>query len=109
MDADPEHLKLGPFVVMHAIADYVVDHYLSVTSLMETDIDSIEVVAFQPGRKLDVEPIYLLKREVVELRRCVHPLSVAFGRMQTDNKGLISKEVRRYLRDVADHQTEAAE
>ncbi|EUA86171.1 magnesium and cobalt transport transmembrane CorA domain protein [Mycobacterium ulcerans str. Harvey] len=49
MDADPEHLKLGPFVVMHAIADYVVDHYLSVTSLMETDIDSIEVVAFQPA------------------------------------------------------------
>ena len=59
--------------------------------------------------KLDVEPIYLLKREVVELRRCVAPLSGAFQRMQTENKDLISKEVRRYLRDVADHQTEAAE
>ncbi|CAM4445949.1 Magnesium transport protein CorA [Mycobacterium basiliense] len=109
MDADPEHLQLGPYAVMHAIADYVVDHYLSVTSLMETDIDSIEEVAFEPGRRLDVEPIYLLKREVVELRRCVHPLSIAFQRMQTENKDLISKELRRYLRDVADHQTEAAE
>lgn len=109
MDADPKHLRLGPYAVMHAIADYVVDHYLEVTNLMETDIDSIEEVAFQPGRKLDVEPIYLLKREVVELRRCVHPLSNAFGRMQTENKDLISKEVRRYLRDVADHQTEAAD
>jgi magnesium transporter len=29
--------------------------------------------------------------------------------MQTENKDLISKEVRRYLRDVADHQTEAAD
>src|SRR6185312_1716162 len=66
-------------------------------------------VAFAPGRKIDVEPIYLLKREVVELRRCVAPLSGAFGRMQTENKDLISKEVRSYLRDVADHQTEAAE
>jgi magnesium transporter len=56
-----------------------------------------------------VEPIYLLKREVVELRRCVSPLSGAFQRMQTENKDLISKEVRRYLRDVADHQTEAAD
>ncbi|OSC38709.1 magnesium/cobalt transporter CorA [Mycobacterium decipiens] len=109
MDADAEHLRLGPYAVMHAIADYVVDHYLEVTNLMETDIDSIEEVAFAPGRKLDVEPIYLLKREVVELRRCVNPLSTAFQRMQTENKDLISKEVRRYLRDVADHQTEAAD
>jgi magnesium transporter len=109
LDADPEHLQLGPYAVMHAIADHVVDHYLEVASLMETDIDSIEVVAFAPGRKLDVEPIYLLKREVVELRRCVNPLSAAFQRMQTEGKDLISKEVRRYLRDVTDHQTSAAD
>jgi magnesium transporter len=109
MDADPEHLRLGPYAVMHAIADYVVDHYLDVTRLMEVDIDAIEEVAFSPGRTLDVEPIYLLKREVVELRRCVSPLSVAFQRMQTESKDLISKEVRRYLRDVADHQSEAAD
>jgi len=109
MDADPEHLSLGPYAVMHAIADYVVDHYLGVTHLMEADIDAIEEVAFSPGRTLDVEPIYLLKREVVELRRCVSPLSTAFSRMQTENKDVISKEVRRYLRDVADHQSEAAD
>jgi magnesium transporter len=29
--------------------------------------------------------------------------------MQSEHKDLISKEVRRYLRDVADHQTHAAE
>jgi magnesium transporter len=109
MEADAEQLKLGPYSVMHAIADNVVDHYLEVSSAMEADIDGIEEVAFGPGRKLDVEPIYLLKREVVELRRCVNPLSVAFHRMQIENKDLISKEVRRYLRDVADHQSEAAD
>jgi magnesium transporter len=109
MEANPEHLRLGPYAVMHAIADHVVDHYVEVTSLMEVDVDSVEEVAFSSGRHLDVEPIYLLKREVVELRRCVNPLSVAFGRIQTENKDLISKEVRRYLRDVADHQAEAAE
>ena len=109
MDADPEHLRLGPYAVMHAIADHVVDHYTDVTRLMECDIDVIEEVAFSPGRTLDVEPIYMLKREVVELRRCVNPLSAAFQRMQTEDKDLISKEVRRYLRDVADHQTAAAD
>ena len=109
MDADPEHSRLGPYAVMHAIADHVVDHYVEVTNLMESDIDSIEALAFAPGRTLEVEPIYLLKREVVELRRCVAPLSQAFQRLQTENKDLICKEVRRYLRDVADHHSEAAE
>ena len=109
MDADPEQLRLGPYAVMHAIADDVVDHYLEVSSLIESDIDSIEEVAFAPGSKIDVEPVYLLKREVVELRRCVSPLSAAFHRMQVENKDLISKEVRRYLRDVADHHSEAAD
>jgi magnesium transporter len=109
MDANPRHLRLGPYAVMHAISDYVVDHYLDVTNHMECDIDAIEEVAFSPGKTIDVEPIYLLKREVVEMRRCVAPLSGAFQKMQAENKDLISKEVRRYLRDVADHQSEAAD
>jgi magnesium transporter len=109
MDANPELLRLGPYAVMHAIADSVVDHYLEVSGLIESDIDDVQEVAFGPSRTLDVEPIYLLKREVVELRRSVNPLSVAFRRMQLDNKDLMSKEVRRYLRDVADHHSEAAD
>ncbi len=109
MDADPEHMRLGPFAVMHAIADYVVDRYVEVTNLMESDIDAIEEVAFAPDTRTDVEPIYQIKREVVELRRAVAPLSVPFQRMQSDYKDLISKEVRRYLRDVADHHARAGE
>jgi magnesium transporter len=109
MDADPDHMRLGPYAVMHAIADYVVDHYLEVTHLMATDIDAIEEVAFAPGHRTEIEPIYLLKREVVQLRRCVSPLSLPFQRMQSEHKDVISKEVRRYLRDVGDHQTLAAD
>ncbi len=108
LDANPEHMRLGPYAVMHAIADYVVDHYLEVTGLMETDVDSLEEEAFAPGRKTDVEPIYLLKREVVELRRAVEPLSAAFERLH-ENADLVSEEVRRYMRDVADHQAHAAD
>jgi magnesium transporter len=95
--------------VMHAIADTVVDHYLEVTDLMATDIDAIEEVAFTPGARTDIAPIYQIKREVVELRRSVNPLSIPFARLQTEHKDLISKEVRRYLRDVGDHHTHAAD
>jgi magnesium transporter len=109
MEANPAQMRLGPYAVMHAIADYVVDNYLEVTHLMETDIDAVEEEAFAPDHRTRIEPIYHLKREVVELRRCVNPLSVPFARMQSEHKDLISKEVRRYLRDVADHQMHAAE
>ncbi|HYY02068.1 MAG TPA: magnesium/cobalt transporter CorA, partial [Mycobacterium sp.] len=109
MDDNPEHMRLGPFAVMHAIADSVVDHYLDVTTLMATDIDAIEESAFTPGARTDIEPIYQIKREVVELRRSINPLSVPFQRLQTEHKDLISKEVRRYLRDVSDHQSQAAD
>ncbi|WP_428341129.1 magnesium and cobalt transport protein CorA [Mycobacterium sp.] len=109
MDADPEHMQLGPFAVMHAIADAVVDHYLDVTQLMEGDIDAIEEEAFAPDHRTQIEPIYQMKREVVELRRSVNPLSVPFARLQSEHKDLVSKEVRRYLRDVGDHHTHAAD
>jgi magnesium transporter len=108
IDCDPAVTLLGPYAVMHAIADYVVDHYLEVTRLMETDIDSIEEESFAPRNKVEIEQIYLLKREVVELRRAVSPLSAAFQRM-TEYKDLVSKEVLRYMRDVADHQAQAAD
>jgi magnesium transporter len=109
MDHDPEHLLRGPYAVMHAIADHVVDHYVDVTQLMECDIDAIEENAFSPETETDIDHIYLLKREVVELKRAVNPLSQALARIAADHKDLVSKEVLRYLRDVLDHATAAAD
>jgi magnesium transporter len=109
MDASPAILKLGPYAVMHAIADHVVDSYLDVTDLIETDIDAMEEEIFSPRTKTNIECIYLLKREVVELRRAVGPLTLALQRMGTDHNDLISIEVRRYMRDVLDHNIQASD
>jgi magnesium transporter len=109
LDASPATLKLGPYAVMHAIADHVVDNYLDITDLIETDIDAMEEDIFSPLTQTNIECIYLLKREVVELRRAVAPLTLALQRMGTDHNDLISIEVRRYLRDVLDHNTQASD
>ena len=105
----PRTLKLGPYAVMHAIADHVVDSYLDVTDLIETDIDTMEEDIFSPTRKTNIECIYLLKREVVELRRAVAPLTLGLQRIGTDHNDLISIEVRRYMRDVLDHNIQASD
>ena len=109
MDASPAIMKLGPYAIMHAIADHVVDSYLDVTDLIETDIDAMEEDIFSPRTHTNIECIYLLKREVVELRRAVSPLTVALQRLGTDHNDLISIEVRRYMRDVLDHNITASD
>ncbi|MGX9787262.1 magnesium/cobalt transporter CorA [Mycobacterium sp. MMS18-G62] len=109
LDASPATLKLGPYAIMHAIADHVVDHYLEVTDMMEVDIDAMEEDIFSPATQTNIECIYLLKREVVEMRRAVGPLTTALQRMLTDHNDLISVEVRRYMRDVSDHASQAAD
>jgi magnesium transporter len=109
LDASPAILKLGPYAVMHAIADHVVDSYLDVTDLIETDIDAMEEDIFSPLTQTNIECIYLLKREVVELRRAVSPLTLGLQRILTDHNDMISVEVRRYMRDVLDHNTQAAD
>src|SRR6202171_1020877 len=109
MDASPAIMKLGPYAIMHAIADHVVDSYLDVTDLIQTDIDAMEDDIFSPRTHTNIECIYLLKREVVELRRAVSPLTVALQRLGTDHNDLISIEVRRYVRDVLDHNIQASD
>ncbi len=109
IDASPATLTLGPYAIMHAIADHVVDSYLDVTDLVETDIDAMEEDIFSPLTNTNIECIYLLKREVVELRRAVSPLTTALQRIGTDHNDLISIEVRRYMRDVLDHNIQASD
>jgi magnesium transporter len=109
MDSSPARLELGPYAVMHAIADHVVDGYLEVADLVEKDIDAMEEDVFSPLTQTDIESIYLLKREIVELRRAVGPLTLALQRLGSEHNDLVSKEVRRYMRDVLDHNTQAAD
>jgi magnesium transporter len=109
MDSAPSNCRLGPYAVMHAIADHVVDSYLDVTDLVENDIDAMEENVFSPDSSTDIEHIYLMKREVVELRRAVSPLAKDLERMGSDYNDLVSKEVRRYMRDVLDHTMKASD
>jgi magnesium transporter len=67
MHQSPAILKLGPYAVMYAIAEHVVDGYRQVSELLETDIDALQSHVFSPSEPTDVEPLYLLKREIAEL------------------------------------------
>ncbi|MEJ3656766.1 magnesium and cobalt transport protein CorA [Actinomycetes bacterium KLBMP 9759] len=103
LESDPEQLALGPAAVLHAIADHVVDTYLEVTEAIEDDIDDMEAQVFTPRSTMDAEQIYVLKREVLELRRAVVPLTAPVRKLTEGYSSLVPHEVRSYFRDVDDH------
>jgi magnesium transporter len=109
LETERVQLQLGPCGVLQAVTRYVVEHYLDVVRPLERDIDVVEEQTFAPRSSTGIEQIYLLKRDVVALRRAIGPLGTALETMTTDHADLLSREVGRYMRDLFDHQTQAAE
>lgn len=109
LEDDPGQLALGPAAVLHAVADRVVDTYLEVTEAIEADIDEMEAKIFTPRSTVDAEQIYVMKREVLELRRAVVPLGPPVRKLTEGYSSLVPHEVRSYFRDVDDHLVTAAE
>ncbi|MGW7459478.1 magnesium and cobalt transport protein CorA [Streptomyces sp. NPDC054797] len=109
MEDSPDLLKRGPEAVLYAILDAVVDGYAPVVAGVENDVDEIETEVFSGDPKVS-RRIYELSREVVEFARATRPLTrILEGLSAGFEKYGIDEELRRYLRDVADHATHVTE
>ncbi|MFF4605115.1 magnesium/cobalt transporter CorA [Streptomyces sp. NPDC001339] len=103
MEDAPELLKRGPEAVLYAILDAVVDGYAPVVAGVQNDIDEIETEVFGGDPRVS-RRIYELSREVVEFQRATRPLNRILESLTAGfEKYAIDEELRRYLRDVADH------
>ena len=109
LEADEDLLRRGPSAVLHAIADTIVDNYVDVTDRIEIDIDQIEELVFSARRSREVERVYFVKRELVELRRAVSPLAAPLGDLAQRPLALVDDTIREYFRDVEDHLTRVRE
>lgn len=103
LESDPEQLALGPSAVLHAVADKVVDDYLDVVDAVQRDIEEIESQVFAPRGGSDIERIYQLKRDIIEAKRTVWPLSGPLRELSEQPQRLVNPEIREYFRDVDDH------
>ncbi|MEV8592042.1 magnesium and cobalt transport protein CorA [Streptomyces sp. NPDC052012] len=110
LESDPQQLAKGPSAVLHAIADHVVDDYLTVIDSVQQDMDHVETDVFaEQGARVDPGRIYQLKRELLELKRAVVPLSRPLEDLATRPARVIAPEIQAYFRDVADHLQRAKE
>ena len=104
VEDEQDLVELGPVAMAWKILDMMVDRYSEISRLISIEVDELEEEIFTPNLKFDVDRIYMFKREVLEMKHAIDPLSVALKSMVSDHKDLISKQLRSYLRDVNDHE-----
>jgi magnesium transporter len=97
---------------VYFLLDEVVDGYLSVVEELEDRADALEDDvtgdALPPEGPTAQERIFLLKREVVRLRRVVSPLRQGLDLIQ-EEPWLVGPELLPYFRDVTEHAIRVAE
>ncbi|WP_240197008.1 magnesium/cobalt transporter CorA [Nonomuraea lactucae] len=103
----PELMNRGAAGVLHAIADHVVDRYLQVADLMQMELEEVEATVFADVSSRDINRIYQLKREMLELKRAVTPLQSPLAALP--QRRVIPSEMREYFRDVGDHLSRVCE
>src|SRR3954471_24151954 len=102
LEAHPKLLEEGPSSVLWAILDKIVDDYAPVVEGLESDIEEVEHTVFA-GAHAPTQRIYLLRREVTDFYRAVHPLLGPAAAITQGGVLAISDGLRQYFRDVDDH------
>jgi magnesium transporter len=103
-EATPQLLQQGPGFVLYALMDYIVDQYFPVVDTLEDEVEALEEALFADTfNRETTERIYHLKRNLLDVKRCVSPLIDICNRLVRYDLELIPEASRPYFRDVYDH------
>jgi magnesium transporter len=103
LEQNPGLLKLGPYTVLHAIVDRVIDSYIAIAAELEKDVIEVEQSVFSDRTAYNSEKIYFLKRELLEFSHAIHPLQVPLQRLAVDFNDIVPDELAPFFRDTLDH------
>jgi magnesium transporter len=108
--ADPSSLlQRGPDFLMYAIADGIVDGYFPVLDALEDEIDELQDDVIARPTKQTLERLFVLKRELISLRRVLSPSREVSGQLTNRTQELIAPAHVPYFRDVHDHLIRATD
>jgi magnesium transporter len=90
LETNPTLLAHGPYAVLHAIADSVIDTYIAIADELEKDVIEVEQSVFSDRKAFNSEKIYFLKRELLEFRHAIHPLlDIPLQRLAVDFNDIV--------------------
>ena len=103
LEQQPHLLAHGPYAVLHAIVDSVIDTYIAITGELEKDVIEVEQSVFSDRTAYNSEKIYFLKRELLEFSHAIHPLLVPLQRLAVDFNDIVPDDLAPFFRDTLDH------
>jgi len=96
-------LEKGCDFIFYMLSDTLVDRYFPLLDKIEDELDDLEDrVISNPTREF-LTKIFLLKQDLITLRKIVGPLREVFGLTYRREYGLIKEKTYLYIRDVHDH------
>lgn len=101
--------KRGADYLLYALLDAVVDNYFLVMENVGEKIENLESLALNTPGNDTLNALYLLKREMSELRRSVYPLREVIGSFDKYTENRISTEVKPFLRDLYENTIQVIE
>jgi magnesium transporter len=109
LESNPEHLAKGPYAVLHAIIDHVIDCYIDIAAELEQDVVQVENKVFNGKLETQSEDIYFLKREVIEFRHAIDPLLSPLQKLASEGAPHVNPALTPYFRDTLDHLSRASD
>jgi magnesium transporter len=109
LELRPELLALGPYSVLHAVADRVIDGYTAIGASLEQEVVSVENRVFNGKRQTFSQEIYFLKREIIEFKHAIEPLLTPIGRITSGLVTSVPEGIKPFFRDTSDHLLQAIE
>ncbi len=101
--------KLGSDYLLYGIIDAIVDHYFSVLEYIGEEIENMEGGLMKSANQELLNKIYVLKQELVFLRKSIWPMREVISILQRAEHELINQDTSIYLRDVYDHTIQVVE
>jgi magnesium transporter len=96
-------LARGPDHLLWAICDDIVDGYFPYADRLGDAIDAVQDAVFAKTTPESLEQLFVLKRELIEVRRSTGPTREVFNQLTNRDIPLIDPGELVYFRDVYDH------
>ncbi len=97
-------LARGEDYILYAILDFIVDNYVPVVETVQGEVDELEDgVLHRTLQQAEVDRLYMLRRELLRLRKAVVPLVDVCHRLEHAEALPIDREMQPLFRDVTDH------
>lgn len=98
-----ESFTQGPFYILHAVIDTLVDDYFPPVYQIEDRLNSIEDNSENETIHVMIEKLFDIRADLAKLRRTVNPMSDLLYRINHSERLNHLKEHRLYFQDVYDH------